>query len=77
MNHTRPRPWADPAHAGNKLRPRVRCVDCRNFGCVTYWGSWCFDCNVPRMDRLAGRFAEIAESVAAYEGGAPRTEGGG
>lgn len=48
------RAWADPNHSSNKLRPRVRCVCCGKRGCVTYWGPWCFECNVERMDRLNG-----------------------
>lgn len=57
------RPWADPDHNGNKIRPRVCCVGCGQSGCITYWGPWCFKCNVKRMDHLSGRFAEIERAV--------------
>lgn len=55
-----PRAWADPDHHSNKLRPRVRCAGCDKPGCVTYWGPWCFACNVERMDRINGKFEEVA-----------------
>lgn len=54
------RPYADRNHPGNKLRPRVKCVGCGKLGCVTYWGPWCFDCNVERIDRINRAFAPIA-----------------
>lgn len=47
------RPYADPSHSGNKLRPRVRCVGCFDYGCTTAWGPWCFKCNVERIDRIS------------------------
>ncbi len=53
------RAWADPNHPSNKLRPKVKCVGCGKRGAVTYWGPWCFECNVERMDRLSGVFAKI------------------
>jgi hypothetical protein len=53
------RPWADPNHKGNKLRPCVRCLGCGTLGCVTYWGPWCFSCNVERMDRLCKAFTKL------------------
>lgn len=58
------KPWADPSHPGNKLRPRLRCVGCGVKGCVTRWGPWCFDCNVKRMRHLTGQFDEIRASLA-------------
>lgn len=56
MTDTVNRPWADPNHPGNKLRPKVRCVGCGEKGCITHWGPWCFDCNVERMDFLDRQF---------------------
>ena len=58
------RAWADKNHPSNKLRPRVRCVGCGERGCVTYWGPWCFECNVARMDRLSGTFDKLADNLA-------------
>ena len=55
--------WRDPNHAGNKLRPRVRCVGCKTLGCVTHWGPWCFKCNVERMDHLDRQFTALAQSI--------------
>ncbi len=48
------RPYADPQHPGNKLRPRVRCYGCGKLGCGTAWGNWCLPCNVDRIDRISG-----------------------
>lgn len=56
-------PWKDPAHPGNKIRPRVVCIGCGNKGCITAWGPWCFPCNVERMTRLNARFDEIRASL--------------
>ena len=58
------RPYADPKHPGNRLRPRVRCIGCGKRGCITYWGPWCFDCNVERIDRISGRFGNVAATIA-------------
>ena len=62
-----PRAWADQAHHSNKLRPNIRCVGCGRKGCVTYWGPWCFDCNVERMDRLSGQFEQVTKALADSE----------
>ena len=61
------RAWADPEHHGNKLRPRVHCIGCGELGCVTYWGPWCFKCNVERMDRINGKFEAIAKVLSVGE----------
>jgi|CXWL01.1.fsa_nt_gi hypothetical protein len=61
------RAWVDPKHRGNKLRPKVRCIGCGVLGCVTYWGPWCFKCNVSRMDRMDGRFANARAALAERE----------
>jgi hypothetical protein len=66
------RPWADPEHPGNRIRPRVRCIGCGVRGCITAWGPWCFRCNVARMTRLNSGFAEIAELYGLRE---PHTQG--
>lgn len=55
------RPWADPHSSGNEIRPKVRCVGCGHLGCVTYWGPWCFSCNVKRLDRIDQAMADIEE----------------
>jgi hypothetical protein len=60
-------PWKDPTDPSNKLRPRVRCVGCGNKGCVTFWGPWCFPCNVARMTRLSAAFAKISSSPGTQE----------
>lgn len=52
--------YRDPEHPTNKLRPKVRCVGCGNLGCVTYWGPWCFVCNVERMDRITKSLEALA-----------------
>lgn len=57
------RPWADPNAKGNELRPNVKCIGCGKMGCVTHWGPWCFDCNVPRMDRLDASMDALAKSI--------------
>jgi hypothetical protein len=59
------RPWADPNHKGNKIRPRVQCIGCGAMGCVTAWGPWCFPCNVARMTRLDASFKQLEASLAA------------
>ena len=48
------RPYADPNHRGNTIRPRLRCIGCGTKGVTTAWGPWCFKCNVARMDRIGG-----------------------
>jgi hypothetical protein len=53
--------WQNPDHPGNKIRPKVKCIGCGKFGCVTAWGRWCFECNVERMTRLDKRFEKIDE----------------
>jgi len=58
-----PPAWADATHPSNKLRPRVRCAGCGAKGCVTYWGPWCFPCNVKRMTHLCGRFDALEKSL--------------
>jgi hypothetical protein len=64
------RPYADPDHPGNKIRPRVVCVGCGARGCTTAWGPWCFNCNVARMDRISGFLnAELARHEAKALGG--------
>lgn len=60
---TSERPWADPNARGNKLRPNVKCIGCGKMGCITHWGPWCFECNVPRMDRLDKSMDELARSI--------------
>jgi hypothetical protein len=57
------KPWADADHPSNTLRPGVRCIGCGKLGCVTYWGKWCFACNVPRMTRLSAAFDSAAASL--------------
>lgn len=52
-------PWQNKDHPGNKIRPRVVCYGCGKKGCVTYWGKWCFDCNVKRMTRLSAAFESL------------------
>ena len=46
------RPWADPDHPGNAIRPHVRCLGCRRLGCGTAWGAWCVACNTKRIERI-------------------------
>lgn len=55
--------WSDPDHPTNKLRPRVVCQGCGKRGCVTYWGPWCFNCNVKRMTRLDAVFEKTADNL--------------
>lgn len=47
--------YEDPSHPGNKIRSRVRCRNCGARGCITYWGPWCFICNVERIKRINGQ----------------------
>lgn len=53
------RPYADPDHPGNRIRPKVKCIGCGTRGCTSAWGPWCFACNVARMDRLSLSFASM------------------
>jgi hypothetical protein len=55
--------YQDPAHPGNKIRPRVQCLGCGKSGCITAWGNWCFDCNVKRMDRISASFEKIRQEL--------------
>jgi hypothetical protein len=58
------RPWADPFHPGNKLRPRVKCIGCGHKGCITAWGPWCYGCNCERMERLSEGFDKVRQIAA-------------
>lgn len=53
--------YKDPNHPGNRIRPKVRCIGCGALGCVTYWGDWCFTCNVERMDRITVSLEDLAK----------------
>lgn len=53
------RPYADPRHVGNRIRPNIKCIGCGKRGCITAWGPWCFPCNVKRMDRINGAFERL------------------
>lgn len=57
------KPYQDPNHPGNAIRPEVECIGCRKHGCVTAWGPWCFDCNVKRMDRIDASLASVASRL--------------
>ncbi len=57
--------FQDPSHPGNKIRPRVRCAGCGRLGCVTYWGPWCFGCNVERIGRIDKAFEPVRAAIAA------------
>lgn len=61
------RPYADPNHPGNKIRPNVKCIGCGTKGCITAWGPWCFTCNVERMDRISARFTQFLKDYPANE----------
>lgn len=61
------KPYQDSAHPGNALRPRVRCIGCGVLGCVTYWGPWCFKCNVERMDRIDAMFDTVWDAAMGEE----------
>lgn len=57
------KPWANPNHPGNRIRPRIKCIGCGIKGCITYWGPWCLKCNIERMDYLTAQFNKIAENM--------------
>ena len=61
------RPYANPLHPGNRLRPRIKCIGCGKKGCITAWGPWCFDCNVERMDRIGRRFDPLRAALGEEE----------
>lgn len=52
--------FEDPDHPGNRIRPEARCLGCGKLGCVTYWGDWCFDCNVVRIRRISASLERLA-----------------
>lgn len=62
-SQTTDRPYADPTHPGNKIRPRVRCIGCGAKGCTTAWGPWCFGCNVKRIDRISGNLERMCREA--------------
>lgn len=41
--------------------------ECGVKGCVTYWGQWCFDCNVKRMDRISAVLSPDADALGEKE----------
>lgn len=55
------RPYADPNHPGNKIRPHLRCLGCGCQGVTTAWGQWCLPCNVERIDRIDASFKREIE----------------
>jgi hypothetical protein len=54
--------WADPDDPSNKIRPRVVCLGCGEKGCVSYWGDWCFKCNVKRMRKLSAALSRLEKT---------------
>lgn len=58
-----PRPYANSHHPGNRARAGAMCVGCGKMGCVTYWGPWCFKCNVERMDRINAAFEPVRRAL--------------
>lgn len=62
------RPFADPAHPGNAIRPKVRCVGCGSVGATTTaWGPWCLPCNVARIDKISETLRKLVNVT--YDGG--------
>ena len=57
------RAYADPRHPGNRIRTKVYCLGCGKRGCITYWGDWCYPCNVERMDRISGKFDRARQAL--------------
>jgi hypothetical protein len=58
--------YKNPDHPSNRIRPKVKCWGCGNFGCVgKHWGNWCFGCNVRRIDRISNTLASM-ESLESY-----------
>ena len=55
------RPYADPAHPGNKVRLHLRCLGCGCRGVTTAWGRWCLPCNTQRMDRIRASLSRVAQ----------------
>lgn len=54
-------PWRDPQRY--KTGPASKCVGCGKPCRKNHWGSWCYDCNVERIDRINGRFAAFEASL--------------
>lgn len=49
--------WRDPAkYQSGKI---VKCLGCKTNCCKTYWGNWCYDCNVKRIERINKIFESI------------------
>jgi len=59
--------YQNPNHPGNKLRPSVRCLGCKKTGCITYWGNWCFECNVKRLDSIDSKFEPVRKALGIAE----------
>jgi len=54
-------PWRDPERY--KTGRIVKCYGCGIKCHKTHWGNWCYACNVERIDRINGRFAEFEKSI--------------
>jgi len=50
-------PWRDPEWY--KIGPITKCHGCGNTCHKTPWGSWCYTCNVERIERLDKAFREL------------------
>lgn len=51
-------PWRDPNYG--TPQQRIKCCKCGRVGCVDkHWGSWCFECNVERIERINKQFKDI------------------
>jgi hypothetical protein len=57
------KPWQDPDHPGNKIRPNLYCIGCGTKGVITSWGKWCFKCNVERMTLINATFDSLRTSL--------------
>lgn len=52
-------PWRDPSYY--QKGPLVNCLGC---GCTchsTFWGKWCYNCNVERIERISKNFSQLTK----------------
>lgn len=52
--------WRDPSYYRNG--PIVKCLGCGNDCHKSFWGKWCFDCNVARIERISKSFKDLLDN---------------
>lgn len=52
-------PWRDRSYY--MKGPICSCLGCGKSCNKTYWGKWCYECNVKRIERISKAFKELSK----------------